>query len=124
MMTFLTAKSLFGAPRWLLGLGIILALGIVAAVIVGKIDSTVETISTTARDAGKAEAVVEGNKVTLDQLEKANEAATEIRNDRDNARFCECLRGATKDTARNCLRYSADKFVFDNGADPLRSCSD
>jgi len=123
MMAFLTAKSLLGAPRWMLGLAILLAFGIVAAVIVGKVDSTVETISTTARDAGKAEAVAEGNKVTLDQVEKANEAATEIRNDRNDARFCECVRHATKDTARNCIRFLTDKSVLGDDGDPIRHCA-
>lgn len=124
MIPWLAAKSLFGAPRWLLGLGILLALGTIAAVIVSNIDSTVKTISTTARDAGRTEAVVEGNKVTLDQVEKANEAATEIRNDRGDARFCECVRGATKDTARNCVRYLTDKSVLSDAGDPVRYCSE
>jgi len=123
MIAFLAAKSLFGAPRWLLGLAILLALGAATAVIVSKINSTVETISTTARDAGKAEAVVTGNKVTLEQVEKANEAVSEIRLDRNDARFCECVRGATKDTARNCVRFLTDKSVLGDGSDPVRYCT-
>lgn len=123
MMTWLAAKSLFGAPRWLLGLAIVALLAGSAALIAGNINSTVKTISTTAKEAGKAEAVAKGTETTLNQVEKANAAATEIRNDRDNARFCECVRSATEDTARNCIRYLADKPVPDNPVDPDRFCT-
>ena len=122
-MNWLMAKSLFGAPRWLFGLVILITIAGLAAYIVGKVDSTVETISTTARDAGRAEAVAAGNKTTLEQIGKSNEAATQIRNDRGNARFCECVRSATEDTARNCARYLPDGFVPDNPVDPDRYCT-
>jgi hypothetical protein len=124
MMGFLAAKSLFGAPRWLLGLTVLALLAGSTAWIVGKINSTVETISTTARDAGRTEAVVEGNKVTLEQVEKANEAVIEIRNDRGDARFCECVRGATKSTASNCVRFLANKSVLGDAGDPVRYCAE
>lgn len=123
MIAWLTAKSIFGAPRWLLGLALIALLVGSAALIAGNINSTVKTISTTARDAGKAEAVAAGNKTTLEQIGKSNEAATQIRNDRGNARFCECVRSATEDTARNCVRYLPDGFVPDNPVDPDRYCT-
>jgi len=123
-MTWLTAKSLFGAPRWLLGLGIILALASVGAIIAGNIDSTVKTISTTARDAGKAEAVSAGQATTLDQIGKSNDAATKIRDNRGLARFCQCVRNATEDTARNCVRFLPDEPLPSQPVDPDRSCPD
>ncbi len=121
-MTWLTAKSLFGAPRWLLGLGIILALASVGAIIAGNIDSTVKTISSTAREAGKAEAVSAGQATTLDQIGKSNDAASKIRDGRGLARFCECVRAATEDTARNCVRFLPDEPVPSQPVDPDRSC--
>ena len=121
-MTWLTAKSLFGAPRWLLGLGIILALASAGAIIAGNIDTTVKTISTTAREAGKAEAVSAGQATTLDQIGKSNDAATKIRDNRGLARFCQCVRNATEDTARNCVRFLPDEPVPSQPVDPDRSC--
>lgn len=121
-MTWLTAKSLFGAPRWLLGLGIVLALASVGAIIVSNIDSTVKTISTTAHKAGKAEAIAAGQVATLDQIGKSNDAATKIRDGRGLARFCECVRTATEDTARNCIRFLPDEPVPSQPVDPDRSC--
>ena len=121
-MTWLTAKSLFGAPRWLLGLGIILALASAGAIIAGNIDTTVKTISTTARDAGKAEAVSAGQATTLDQIGKSNDAATKIRDNRGLARFCQCVRNATEDTARNCVRYLPNQPLPSQPVDPDRSC--
>lgn len=123
-MTWLTAKSLFGAPRWLLGLGIILALASAGAIIAGNIDTTVKTISTTAREAGKAEAVSAGQATTLDQIGKSNDAATKIRDNRGLARFCQCVRNATEDTARNCIRFLPDEPVPSQPVDPDRSCPD
>lgn len=124
MMTFLTAKSLFGAPRWLLGLAIILAIGGLAAYVVGKVDSTVDTISTTARDAGKAEVIAAGQETTLNQVEKSNEVATEIRDNRGLARFCQCVRSATAETARYCVRYLPNEPLPAQPVDPDRSCPD
>lgn len=121
-MHWLMAKSFFGAPRWLLGLAILLAVGGLAAYVVGKVDSTVETISATARDAGKAEAVAKGAETTLKQVEKSNEVATEIRDGRGLARFCQCVRSATEDTARNCVRYLPNEPVPAQPVDPDRSC--
>lgn len=121
-MNWLLAKSLFGAPRWLLGLAILLVVGGLAAYVVGKVDSTVETISTTARDAGKAEAVSAGQETTLKQVEKSNEVATEIRDNRGLARFCQCVRSATEDTARNCIRYLPNESLPAQPIDPDRSC--
>ena len=122
-MNWLMAKSLFGAPRWLFGLVILIAIAGLAAYIVGKVDSTVETISTTARDAGRAEAVAAGQETTLNQVEKGNEAATQIRDNRGLARFCQCVRNATEETARNCVRYLPDEPVPAQPVDPDRSCA-
>lgn len=121
-MHWLMAKSLFGAPRWLLGLAIILAIGGLAAYVATRVDSTVKTISTTARDAGKAEAVAAGQETTLKQVEKANEVATEIRDNRGIARFCQCVRSATAETARNCVRYLPNEPLPSQPVDPDRSC--
>lgn len=122
-MNWLLAKSLFGAPRWLLMLGVILALASAAAIVAGNIDSSVKTISKDARDAGKAEAVSAGQETTLKQVEKGNEAATQIRDNRGLARFCQCVRSATAETARNCVRYLPDEPVPAQPVDPDRSCA-
>lgn len=123
-MNWLMAKSLFGAPRWLFGLVILIAIAGLTAYIVGKVGSTVETISTTARDAGRAEAVADGQETTLNQVEKGNEAATQIRDNRGLARFCQCVRSATPETARNCVRYLPDEPLPAKPVDPDRSCTD
>ena len=123
-MNWLMAKSLFGAPRWLFVLVTLAAIAGLAAYIVGKVDSTVETISTTARDAGRAEAVADGQETTLNQVEKGNEAATQIRDNRGLARFCQCVRSATPETARNCVRYLPDEPLPAKPVDPDRSCTD
>lgn len=122
-MNWLMAKSLFGAPRWLFGLVILIAIAGLTAYIVGKVGSTVETISTTARDAGRAEAVADGQETTLNQVEKGNEAATQIRDNRGLARFCQCVRSATPETARNCVRYLPDEPLPAKPVDPDRSCT-
>ena len=121
-MQWLLAKSLFGAPRWLLGLAILLAIGGLVPCRVRRLASTVETISTTARDAGKAEAVAAGQETTLKQVEKSNEVATEIRDNRGLARFCQCVRSATAETARYCVRYLPNEPLPAQPVDPDRSC--
>lgn len=123
-MNWLMAKSLFGAPRWLLGLGILAVLVGGVAYVANRLESTVDTISTTARDAGKAEAVAAGQETTLNQVEKGNEAATQIRDNRGLARFCQCVRSATPETARNCVRYLPDEPLPAKPVDPDRSCAD
>lgn len=123
-MNWLMAKSLFGAPRWLLGLGILAVLVGGVAYVANRLESTVDTISTTARDAGRAEAVADGQETTLNQVEKGNEAATQIRDNRGLARFCQCVRSATPETARNCVRYLPDEPLPAKPVDPDRSCTD
>lgn len=123
-MQWLLAKSLFGAPRWLLGLALLLVIGGLVTCTVSRLESTVETISTTGKEAGRAEAVAAGQETTLKQVEKANEAATEIRDNRGLARFCQCVRSATAETARNCVRYLPNEPLPAQPVDPDRSCPD
>lgn len=124
MTAWLTAKSLFGAPRWLLGLVILAVIAGTAAYAVGRLDSAVKTISTTGRDAGRAEAVAAGQTTTLEQVKGSNDAATKIRDNRGLARFCQCVRSATAETARYCVRYLPDEPLPAQPVDPDRSCTD
>lgn len=122
MIAFLMAKSLFGAPRWLLG---IIALAILASVVMiinNMIDTTVNTITETARDAGTATAVNKGHETTLKQIGEAHEKGNEVRDNVGLARYCECLRSATPDTSRNCVRYLPNKPVSGGSGDPLPAC--
>ena len=89
---------------------IILALVVAGVfVIIAVADNAVEDTLDVAKDAGRAEAVVAGQKTTLDQLEAANDAEDEIRFDRDNARYTACVRDAAPGFAASCERFrSAD----------------
>ena len=64
-----------------------------------------ERLVDSGREAGAATVVIEGQKQTLDQSRKANEARNDIRNDRDNARYDECLRSASAATRDNCVIF-------------------
>lgn len=111
MLEWLTVKSLFGAPRW-----IFLALAL-AAIVAGvamfnhRVDKTLETVTTTAREAGASTAIAAGQKVTLDQVGAANEASIDYRSDAGLGRYCECLRDSAEGTAGNCVRYLRNKPV-------------
>jgi len=117
-MGWLAAKSLFGLPRWGLGLGVVLALGIATITINHFIDTAFDT----AKESGAIEAENKGHETTLDQLGAAHEAETEIRNDAGLARFCECLLTATPDTAGNCQRYRPQQLVPGRPDDRGPSC--
>ena len=54
---------------------------------------------------GTERAVRQGHEQTLDESRKANEARNDIRNDRDNARYDECLRSASAATRGNCVIF-------------------
>ncbi|MBX7496745.1 hypothetical protein K3172_12840 [Qipengyuania sp. 6B39] len=87
---------------WLMIAAVIAGLAFVAIRIA---DNAFEDTLDTAKDAGKAEAVVEGHETTLQQVGAANEAGNQVRDDRGNSRYDECVRSATDATAGNCERY-------------------
>lgn len=98
-MEWLAVKSLFGAPRWLLGIGLILALIWGATALVGALDDH----ETAQRKAGAAEQRDADLTETLNRTEQGNAARTEVRNPNSRARYDECLRSAR--TPENCQRF-------------------
>lgn len=102
--TWLAAQGLLGIKNqwWLLIIGLIIAASLT---IIEIADNAERRKLDTAKEAGAATAVVEGQRTTLSQTEKANEAGNEVRDDRGNARYDQCLRDATADTRSNCERY-------------------
>ncbi|OYX62517.1 MAG: hypothetical protein B7Y88_14225 [Sphingomonadales bacterium 32-64-17] len=106
MIAFLTAKSLFGFTRWVVWLAGAAVLAGLAWIVVEVIDNTFEDVIETAERAGATEAVVAGQATTLEQVGAAHEAGNEVRNDRGNARYDQCLLDATDDTRANCERFA------------------
>lgn len=118
---FLAARGLFGLARWawlLLALVGILAL---AAAATGSVRDTVETITSTASEGGKAGAEAAGYQTTLDQIGYAHEAGTKVRNDRGSARYDECVQSAAPGYEGNCERYRPQQPVSGDPADPPAS---
>ncbi|KLE32467.1 hypothetical protein AAW00_13670 [Aurantiacibacter luteus] len=99
------AKPVLGLARWVwiaLALALVLLL---AWLIAARLDSTVETIATTAEDRGATRAVVQGQHQTLEQLKDANDAEQDLRTggERSAARFDQCLQDSRRPAA--CERY-------------------
>lgn len=96
--------ALFGVKGkiWLV---ILAALAFAAGVVIVIADNAVEDTLNTAKEAGAATAIVEGHKTTLEQTGKANEAGNQVRDNRDNAVYDQCVRAATAATRINCEAF-------------------
>lgn len=99
MLTWLTAKSLLGAPRWLLGALVALALvwGTTALL------SALSGHERAQREAGAAEQRAGDLEVTIKRTELGNETRDQLRNPGSRARYDECLLSAR--TPANCQRF-------------------
>lgn len=98
---WLTAQGLLGIKNlwWVLGIALIAA---ASATVIAVADNAVEDTLNTAKNAGASEAVVAGQKTTLSQNKDATDAGNEVRDNRGNAMFDECVRSATPATRANC----------------------
>jgi len=96
----------FGPFKVKIWLAILAAMMLAAGVVVKVIDNRDERLIDTAKDAGSAGAVIEGQKDTLDQVERANNADREIDRGGDAARYERCLRNATAESRANCDRFA------------------
>ena len=74
----------------------------VAFVVIQVADNAVEDTLDTAKDAGAAAAVIEGQRDVLTQVERAEDAEDEIRRSGDATAYERCMRYATSDTRANC----------------------
>lgn len=89
---------------WLvIGAAVLLASAVTAVVLIA--DNRDKRMIETASDAGAAEAVAEGHQTTLQQTGDANEAGNQVRDDRGNARYDECLRSVAETHRSFCERY-------------------
>lgn len=113
IIKFVTEGALFGGVRnyvWLAALAIGAA---IIFTIITIADNAVEDTLDTAKDAGKAEAVAEGHETTLEQTGAANEAGNEVRDNRGNARYNECVRSVAQSHRAYCERYRQDEHLPD-----------
>ena len=108
---FLAARGLFGLARWIWLLIAIAGVLALAAALAGSVRDTVQTITGTAHESGKAQAEAAGHETTLDQIGDAHEAGTKVRNDRGSARYDECLQSAAPGYEGNCERYRPQQPV-------------
>ena len=101
---WLIGRGLLGLRRWhwLLAIGALVA---AAFVVVEIADNAVEDTLDTAADKGRAEAVAEGQRGVLEQVERAGNAETEIARGGDVGRYDRCLLNASEDTRANCERF-------------------
>lgn len=108
MTGWLAAKGLFSlANKAWVGIALLGTLLLIWA-IVGSINNTVTTITETAKESGKQEAVIQGQTQTLEQLGDANEGEAEIdRGERNSVRYAECLRNSRRPAA--CERYNPNE---------------
>lgn len=92
-----------------IAIGLIVLLFIAALIIIANnwFDETLDR----AEEKGAGAAVQAGQDLTLDNVEKANEATIEIERDVDGAKYRECLRGTR--TPGNCERYRPNEPVPD-----------
>lgn len=98
-MEWLVAKSLLGAPRWLLGVILILALVWGGTALIGALDRH----DNTQRQAGAAQQREADLFETLNRTEQGNDARLQVRDPRSRARYDQCLRSAR--TPENCQRF-------------------
>lgn len=98
-MEWLLAKSLLGAPRWLL---IVLALAALAWGTAAAI-SALDRHEAAQREAGASGQREADLNETLKRTEQGNEVRTQIRDPGSRARYDECLRSAR--TPENCQRF-------------------
>ena len=98
-MEWLVAKSLLGAPRWLLGVILILALVWGGTALIGALDRH----DSSQRQAGAAQQREADLSETLNRTEQGNDARLQVRDPRSRARYDQCLRSAR--TPENCQRF-------------------
>lgn len=110
---WLGAKAFLGAPRYALGLAILAIVALIGVIIFASVkahehtvDKTISTISTTAHDAGVAQAVSAGQVTTLNQVGAAHAADLEIRTGTSSAKYDECVRDSAPGYAASCARYA------------------
>lgn len=103
-MGWLTASGLLGLKNWVwLLLALFLALGTFAVITIS--DNAIEDTIETSKRAGAAEAVSAGQESTLDQIGDATHAGNEIRNDRGDRKYRQCLRDSAPGYESSCERY-------------------
>lgn len=97
-----TSLGPFKVKVWL---GILVALAMVAGVIITIADNRDKRMVDTAKDAGAASAVIQGQQDTLEQVERAKNVEDEIARGGDADRYERCLRNATARSRANCARF-------------------
>lgn len=98
-------NSALGPFKVKIWLAILAALGMIAWAVIEIADNRDKRMIETARDSGANEALVEGQRDILDQVERANNAEQEIHRSGDADRYARCLRNASSDTRSNCERF-------------------
>lgn len=94
------------AAPWVVGMGVLAILGLLAWLAVTIADRWHENTITVAQDAGATAAVVAGQNQTLDQLGDANNAEQDLRSagPRSELAYYECLRNNRNRAACDELR--------------------
>lgn len=105
MMNHELLNTALGPLKVKFWLGIVAALGVLAFAAIKIADNRDKRMIETAQESGANEAVVEGQRDILNQVERANNAEQEINRGGDTAHFDRCLRNATADTRANCERF-------------------
>ena len=90
MIGWLAAKSLLGAPRWLLAVAVLAFAVWAGAALIGALNHH----EAAQRAAGKSEARAEDLGETLKRTEQGNEARDEVRKPGSSAKYDQCLRAA------------------------------
>lgn len=100
----------FTRLAWIGGIAILIGLVVAGIELADRLhENTIEV----AEEAGADGARADGYESTLDQLEKANAAGNEIRDNRGSARYDACLLDAAPGYERNCERYKPVKPLPD-----------
>lgn len=105
IVKFFTEGALIGGVRNWVWLAIATIIGAIVCTVIQIADNRDERMIETAKEGGASEAVVEGQRDILTQVERANNAEQEIHRSGDAARYDRCLRNATADTRANCERF-------------------
>ena len=92
---------------WLIIGAVTLLVSAVTAVVLIA-DNRDKRMIETAEQGGATKAVVEGQDRILQQVERANDAESEVDRSDDAARYERCLRNATPATRANCQRFVPD----------------
>lgn len=100
-----------GLPKWVQYLGYAAGIALAAGITYGGVRLWFSHHDKQQQQIGATSAVSAGQKSTLNQVGKANEAGNQIRDDRGDSKYAQCVRDVAPGFERSCDRYRKQEPV-------------